>query len=105
MEYGADPNAMDRRGVTAKDYCCRACYDCADKCKLIQGILIILILELIILEKIDILLSKVWIWYKVKKNSHQVSQKRPIKVFFRKDWMKYSNSEITCILSTSFTKD
>ena len=47
MENGADLNAMDRTGATAKDYCCRGCYryDCADKCKLIQGISIILIFK------------------------------------------------------------
>ena len=43
MENGADLNAIDRRGATAKDYCCRGCVDdyCANKCKLIQGISII----------------------------------------------------------------
>jgi hypothetical protein len=63
MENGADPNAMDRRGVTAKDYCCRGCYrnDCADRCKLVQGISIILILDLFISSKIDMLFSKVGI--------------------------------------------
>ena len=61
MENGADLNAMDRTGVTTKDYCCRGCYeiDCADKCKLIQGISIILILDLFISSKIDMLISKV----------------------------------------------
>ena len=54
MENGGDPDAMDKRGITAKDYCCRGCsrYDCADKCKLIQGIYTILILELFISSKI-----------------------------------------------------
>ena len=54
MENGADLDAMDRAGATTKDYCCRACYnDSADKCKLIQGISIILILDLFISSKID----------------------------------------------------
>jgi ankyrin repeat protein len=50
MENGADPKAMDRRGFTTKDYCCRDClrYNCEEKCKLIQGIFIILILDLFI---------------------------------------------------------
>ena len=60
MENGADLNAMDRTGVTTKDYCCRGCLQrCSDKCKLIQGISIILILDLFISSKIDMLLSKV----------------------------------------------
>ena len=39
MENGGDPDAMDKDGVTAKDYCCRGCcsLDCAEKCKQIQG--------------------------------------------------------------------
>ena len=53
VENGVDLlDAMDRDGATAKDYCCRGCfdeYDCEDKCKLIQGISIILILELLII--------------------------------------------------------
>ena len=52
VENGVDLDAMDRDGATAKDYCCRGCIDendCVDKCKLIQGISIILILELLII--------------------------------------------------------
>ena len=58
IENGGDLDAMDRDRATAKDYCCRGCYeyDCEDKCELIQGILIILILE-----NVDILLSTVCI--------------------------------------------
>ena len=61
MEIGDDLYAIDKYGRTAKDYCCRGCfhYDCKNKCKLIQGISIILILELFISSKIYILLSKV----------------------------------------------
>lgn len=40
MENGGDPEAMDKNGLTPKDVCCNCCdHDCADKCKLIQGIL------------------------------------------------------------------
>ena len=60
VENGADLDAMARTGLTAKDSCCRACRnDCADSCKLIQGISIILILDLFISSKIDMLISKV----------------------------------------------